>query len=245
MRPLCPHAWPPAAPSRRGRAAAVVAVGLLTVGGCTSTDAGSSAPEPASGSEGAAADEPRAGGGTVLQPGRPGEPNETLGPDATVEATPWNEADVGFLNDMIPHHSQALEMAELARTRAEDREVRAFAARIGDAQGAEIVGMAAWLDQRDLDAPTAEDVEHHMSMSGMPGMLDPEQMDALAAADGARFDRLFLAGMIQHHQGAVAMAKEVLGEGSDIVVAEIADEVSAGQTAEIQRLRDLQRRIDG
>ncbi len=225
----------------------VVAAGLLAVGGCTSTDAGSSASEPGSGSAGAAADdEPRAGGGApVLQPGEPGEPNETLDPDATVEATPWNDADVGFLNDMIPHHSQALEMAELARTRAEDREVRALASRIGDAQGAEIVGMAAWLDQRDFEAPTAEEVEHHMSMSGMPGMLDPEQMDALAAADGARFDRLFLAGMIRHHQGAVAMAEQVQVEGSDLVVAEIADEVSAGQTAEIQRLRDLQRRIAG
>ena len=217
---------------------AVVAALTLSVAACSSTD-GDDPSEQAGADGGAAEVDDRA---TVLQPGEPGEPNTTLDPDATVDAAAWNDADVDFLTDMVPHHAQALEMAELARTRAEDPEVRAIADRIGDAQGAEIVGMSGWLQERDLEAPTLEDVEHHLSMA-MAGMLTPEQMDALEAADGARFDRLYLAGMIRHHRGAVQMAREQLRSGADVLVTELATGVLAGQTAEIQRMRDIQARI--
>lgn len=241
-------------PARTGTAReAVVALTLgLSLGGCTGgaadpgDEAGSGGGATSSGDgataapgDGATADD----GAAVLQPGLPGEPNESMDPDATGEPVPYNDADVGFLNEMIPHHAQALEMAELARSRAEDRDVRALAARIGDAQSAEIAGMPAWLQRHELDVPDAEDVEHHLSMAGMPGMLDPAEMDALAAADGADFDRLYLAGMIEHHRGALLMARDAQTAGSDVLVGEIADEVSAGQTAEIQRMQVLQRRL--
>ncbi len=230
----------------RTSALAVVLLLVPAAAGCSSTD-GDDRTEQAGAAEAAGADDVASNGAsdgaTVLQPGEPGEPNETLGPDATVEAVPWNEADQEFLTDMVPHHAQALEMAELARTRAADPAVRAIADRIGDAQGAEIVGMSGWLQERDLEVPTLEDVQHHLSMGGMAGMLSPEQMDALAAADGARFDALYLAGMIRHHRGAVQMAREALHEGSDVLVAEMAADVLAGQSAEIQRLRDVQARL--
>ena len=231
---------------------AVVAALTLSVAACSSTDGDDPSEQAGAGASTAAdegTDEEADGGAaevddraTVLQPGEPGEPNATLDPDATIEAAPWNDADQDFLTDMVPHHAQALEMAKLARTRADDPEVRAIADRIGDAQGAEIVGMSGWLQERGLEVPTLEDVEHHMSMA-MAGMLTPEQMDALAAADGARFDRLYLAGMIQHHRGAVQMAREQLRSGADILVTEMATDVLAGQTAEIQRMRDIQARI--
>jgi uncharacterized protein (DUF305 family) len=194
--------------------------------------------------------EPKAAGshapaqGTVIQPGAPGEQAETLPPDATLPASRHNGADVEFVQMMIPHHAQALEMGELARTRAGDRGVQAMAQRIADAQGAEIVGMSAWLERHGVEAPTAEDLQHQAHHGGtMPGMLTPAQMDRLAAADGRRFDELFLRYMIQHHQGAVDMAGTVMDDGRDIVVGELAADIAAGQNAEINRMRTMLRRL--
>ncbi len=190
-------------------------------------------------------------GPTVLQPGRPGEAAETLGPDATVEQPKWNDVDAAFLQMMIPHHGQALQMSELARTRAADPQVKALAERIAAAQGPEIHAMSAWLRDRDLEVPSPDaPMSHgagghgghgdHGNVMPMQGMLSAAEMKRLAAARGAEFDRLFLAGMIRHHQGAIDMAGRALVEGSDLRVNEIAAEVAAGQTAEIDRMRDLQ-----
>lgn len=180
-----------------------------------------------------------------------GDGSEVSAPAPTAGATAvpggWTDADAAFLTRMIPHHAQALEMAELARTRAADPEVRAIADRIGDAQGAEIVMMAGWLDEHGLDVPTAADVAHHLEMAGemdgMTGMLTPDEMDALAAAEGARFDEMFLRGMIRHHAGAIAMAREARLGGTDVRIGEIADDTVAVQSAEIGRLRDLLRSL--
>jgi uncharacterized protein (DUF305 family) len=231
--------------------AVLLAVLLLAATGCSGS--GPAAGEGA-GARTTAAERP--GSGTVLQPGRPGEPAETLAPGTSVQQPRWNDADVAFLQMMVPHHAQALRMCALARTRAQDEQVRDLARRIAGAQGPEVVGMSAWLQARGLEVPSAQDVaqewapdgghgHHHGHGDGgpqMPGLLSDAEMRELAAADGARFDRLFLAGMIGHHRGAVAMSRHALTHGGDLRVNEIAGDVAVEQAAEITRMRSLQRR---
>ncbi|GEP35546.1 hypothetical protein NSZ01_33140 [Nocardioides szechwanensis] len=160
-------------------------------------------------------------------------------PSPETSASPqegWNDADAAFLEGMIPHHEQALQMAVLAQTRAQSPEVRALAARIAAAQAPEILVMSDWLVDQGLEVP-----DHaHRDMDGdLHGMLSDDQMAALADADGAAFDELFLTGMVQHHEGAVAMALTVLSEGEDQRVNELAGDVNATQTAEIARMESL------
>lgn len=159
-------------------------------------------------------------------------------PDDPPASADWVAADATYLTAMIGHHRQALDMAELAATRAVDPRVRAVAETIDAGQGREIVVMATWLVDHDRPEPTLDDVAH-MTTMGMPGMLTAAQLDELAAADGATFDRLFLEDMIQHHQGAVGMAEDVLAAGKDQRVNELATGVIATQSAEIGRMRDL------
>ncbi|WP_432476410.1 DUF305 domain-containing protein [Nocardioides sp. GXQ0305] len=221
---------------RRSAVVAATAV-LLLAPGC-------SADEPAERDDSEAQSE-------ILQPGRPGEGNETLGPDASVEAAPTVEADVRFMQMMVPHHAQALEMTDLAETRASDDQVVALARRIEGAQGPEITAMTGWLQARGVSVP--DDHSHHGDHSGarggethaerMPGMLSEGQMDRLAAARGPAFDRLFLAGMIQHHQGAVDMADDEMTDGSDILALELAADIATGQQAEIQRMVAIRRQL--
>ncbi|WP_170023693.1 DUF305 domain-containing protein [Isoptericola jiangsuensis] len=191
----------------------------------------------------------------VLQPGRPGEDSTTIAPEdyePTVTGSTHNQADVDFFADMIHHHLQALEMSELAPDRAQDPAVLALADRIHDVQAAEIHGLAAWLQERDLPVPVefeqgdgsgprvpdgATDHDHHAET--MPGMLTDAQMAELAAASGAEFDRLYLEGMIQHHEGAVDMSVTVIDEGTDERANELATDIGAGQQAEIGRMQDL------
>jgi uncharacterized protein (DUF305 family) len=189
----------------------------------------------------------------IVQPGRPGESNETLPPDSTVEAAPTGEPDVIFMQMMVPHHAQALEMSALARTRAESESVQSLARRIEGAQGPEIQSMTGWLQARGIEVPeTAEDVgdhaghtdhEAHGEAMTMSGMLTDDQMRRLARSRGREFDRLFLAGMIRHHEGAIEMAGVALEQGSDMLALELAADVAAGQQAEIQRMRELQRQL--
>lgn len=220
------------------RLAALALVGalVLVVGSCSSDE-----PAPP-GDRGDAAAQSR-----ILQPGQPGEPNQTLDPDTTLDAAPWNEADAAFMQMMVPHHAQALEMAELAPTRAAADGVVALARRIEGAQGPEIRSMASWLALRELPVPESMDdlAGHGHGGHAMPmtGMLTEAQLAELEAARGARFDRLFLAGMIQHHQGAVDMAGAELEEGSDQLALELAADISTGQLAEIRRMLDLRRTL--
>jgi uncharacterized protein (DUF305 family) len=152
----------------------------------------------------------------------------------------WNADDAAYLTAMIHHHRQAIEMSELAATRAADPAVRTLADGIGAGQGTEILTMAAWLDSRSLDVPTLADIEGgHVAHATMPGMLSQDQMADLGAASGASFDELFLTSMVQHHLGAVEMAEHEVAQGLDTVVVDMATEVIAGQTAEIRRMRQL------
>jgi uncharacterized protein (DUF305 family) len=215
--------------------AALALAGALLTAGCDTAQgdqdraAGSAAPEASV---------------TVLQPGRPGEGAATVDPEEVRTEREWNHADVAFMQMMIPHHAQALEMSRLADTRAHDERVKALARRIQGAQGPEIMTMAAWLDVRNIDVPkAAEDPSSYdhgaHGHSEMAGMLTESQMAELEAANGTRFDRLFLKGMISHHRGAVEMAQTTATEGVDLQVAEMAADVAVGQAAEIQRMRDL------
>lgn len=177
-----------------------------------------------------------------VRPGAPGEPSSTLAADETLDPADWNHSDVSYLQMMIPHHGQALDLAALVPDRAADPRVRAIATRIDAAQGPEIWVMAGWLAERTIDVPSPEEDPHDYDHSDhghdpMVGLLSDDEMADLAAADGDTFDRLFLAGMIRHHEGAIAMAENVLAGGIDPRVAEIAADVVAGQAAEVARMQ--------
>lgn len=178
----------------------------------------------------------------VLRPGAPGDP--AASDPAAVERDPWTDGDAAFMQMMIPHHGQALVMSDLAPDRASSPEVLRLAERIRAAQGPEIIAMASWLDGRDLPVPkAAEDASHwdHAAHGhdGMTGMLTPEELDELAAAEGAAFDRLYLEGMIRHHQGAIDMSTDVARSGTDRQVAELSTDIISGQQAEIDIMRGL------
>ncbi|MFF7547968.1 DUF305 domain-containing protein [Streptomyces canus] len=203
--------------------AALVAVAALALGGCDS-DAD---PKSASGT-----------GPSVLAPGKPGEANRTLSAQDAEEQrsdddTP-NSADVSYARMMIEHHTQALVLTELAPDRAESTRLKALAKRISAAQGPEIDAMRGWL--KEYDQPEKSDDHTHATM---PGMATEAQLKKLRAAKGKAFDELFLTLMITHHQGAITMATDVKGQGNNVRIEEMADDVVAQQTSEINRMRDM------
>jgi uncharacterized protein (DUF305 family) len=149
-------------------------------------------------------------------------------------------ADVAFAQLMIPHHQQAVEMADLALTSATSDRVRELATQIKGAQDPEIMQMSGWLE--DWGAPmTMEDDHSGHDMGGMTmeGMMSDDDMAALMDATGADFDRMWLEMMIAHHEGAIAMADQVLAETSDPEVTALAEAVITGQTAEIDVMQQL------
>ncbi|MGI5261566.1 DUF305 domain-containing protein [Streptomyces angustmyceticus] len=181
----------------------------------------------------------RADGPAVVAPGRPGERAKTLTADearkARADDSP-NSADFGYVQMMIPHHRQALVMTGLARRYAHDVRVRRLAERIAAGQGPEIGAMEGWLD--GFGGPRTEHGHHH---GEMPGMATDAQLGQLRAARGEKFDALFLTLMITHHRGAVSMATDLLSAGRNTLAEEMANDVIAQQTAEIGRMRRMQR----
>lgn len=154
----------------------------------------------------------------------------------------YTEADVRFMQNMIVHHAQALVMADLVPDRTEREEIRRLAERITVSQKDEIAMMERWL--RDRGEAVASDHHHHATM---PGMLSQEELDRLAAARGAAFDRLFLELMIRHHEGALVMVRELFatpGAGEAPEVYQLASEVDADQRMEIARMRALLAALD-
>ena len=157
-----------------------------------------------------------------------------------------NDADVTFAQQMIPHHQQAIEMADLAETRADSQEVKDLAADIEAAQAPEIETMTGWLEDWDEDVPESgmsgmDHGGHDMSgdSSEMTGMMSAEDMTALAAASGAEFDQMFLTMMIEHHQGAIEMAQTEQAEGEFEAAIELAEQIESTQTTEIEAMQDL------
>ncbi|GAB3479134.1 DUF305 domain-containing protein [Nocardiopsis coralliicola] len=162
--------------------------------------------------------------------GAPEEDSEAAGSGGAQH----NDADVMFAQMMIPHHEQALEMADLAEDRS-GPEVGDLAAEIAEAQGPEIEQLTGMLASWGED-PEGGDHDGH----SMDGMLSDDQMAELEAADGAEFDALFTAFMIEHHEGAVDMAEAQIEDGSDPEATELAEEIVAAQEDEIAQMEDLQ-----
>jgi uncharacterized protein (DUF305 family) len=189
----------------------------------------------------------QSGPAVVVQPGAPGSPSRTLPPSTTAVLPPLSQADVEFMQGMIMHHSQAVEMTALIPSHTENKAVRSIGERISVSQSDEIKFMRRWLEARGQSTSMTMPGMPDMDMSGkqmpmMPGMLTPEQMDALRHATGAEFDRLFLTGMIQHHGGALIMVKDLFdapGAGQDAELFDFATDVDSGQRAEIRIMQSM------
>jgi uncharacterized protein (DUF305 family) len=195
-------------------------------------------------------------GVSIVQPGAPGHSNKTLTPEtATAPPRKPSDADVKFMQGMIMHHSQAVEMTDLLKTRTQDKEVQALGKRISISQTDEMRFMREWLTERgfpisehtsmDMSGMDMAGMDHdhmNMAMPMMPGMLTPTQMKALAAATGPQFDHLFLTGMIQHHTGALIMVKDLFnvpGAGQDPRLFDFASDVDNTQQAEIDIMKHM------
>ena len=161
---------------------------------------------------------------------------------------PYNEADVAFMQGMIPHHAQAVLMAKMAKTHGAREDVRILCERILVAQSDEITLMRNWLRDRGQFVPAADATHHKHTMNGvahdmlMPGMLTPEEMVALDKARGPEWDRLFLAGMIKHHEGALSMVDDLFesyGALQDDDMFKFASDVYADQTTEIDFMQKM------
>jgi uncharacterized protein (DUF305 family) len=197
----------------------------------------------------------------VVQPGAPGMPSRTLPSSSRAVLPPLAAADIEFMQGMIMHHAQAVEMTALIDSHTQNKELRALGARISSSQTDEIKFMKRWLAARGQEVPAemAEmpgmDMSHenshampdayknpHSAMALMPGMLTPQQMEALRKANGARFDHLFLAGMIQHHNGALIMVKDLFnsaGAGQDAEIFDFATDADNTQRAEIRIMESM------
>ncbi len=192
----------------------------------------------------------------LVRPGAPGEPARVLSPEESVALgqSRYTDADVAFMQHMIVHHAQAVEMGDLIAERTTHPGIRLIGNRIAVSQTAEIEMMRTWLARRGeaLDMPGGHDHHANTSESGpattpsdvpvMPGMLSPRQMAELGASRAAEFDRLYLIGMIQHHQGAIDMVNALLvepGAGEDPEISDFLGGIFADQSAEILRMKSM------
>jgi len=208
-----------------------------------------------------AAAQPSNAPATVVQPGAPGQASKVL-PNSTaafVTKAPSKD-DISFMQGMIMHHSEAIEMTDLMTTRSRDPRLLALGKRISISQADEIDYMKQWLEDRGAPVSMSRGMDHiadmkdmpadhmsHMNMSAMPlmpGMLTPEQMKALADSTGPAFDHLFLTGMIRHHTGALTMVEELFdnpGAGQDPALFDFATDIDNTQRAEIEIMQGMLR----
>ena len=182
-------------------------------------------------------------GPVVVQPGAPGQPTKTLPSSTRAVLPPNSPADVQFMQGMIMHHAQAVEMTALIESHTDNKDLRSLGERISRSQSDEISFMKRWLTARGEPISPAT---HHTHASShhelMPGMLTAKQMDALKKAKGKEFDELFLRGMIQHHDGALIMVKQLFdtaGAGQDAELFNFASDVDSGQRAEIKVMQTM------
>ena len=187
-----------------------------------------------------------------VQPGAPGH-DSSIVTHASIPVPPHTAADTTFMQGMIHHHAQALEMVALLNTNTDTPAMKLLGERISISQTDEIKMMKNWLSER-REAVPEQHPDHSMSMpmagmpgmsmpmEMMPGMLSEAQMTALAKAKGKAFDKLFLEGMIQHHGGALVMVQDLFastGAGQDSIVFDFASHVDADQRMEITRMRKM------
>jgi uncharacterized protein (DUF305 family) len=183
----------------------------------------------------------------IVQPGAPGRPSKTLPPSTKGTLPPQSPADVEFMQGMIMHHAQAVEMTALIASHTDNKELQSLGTRISRSQADEIRFMKRWLAARGEPASMVMPGMTHMDHSGkplalMPGMLTPEQMNALRHARGPEFDRQFLSGMIQHHDGALVMVKNLFdspGAGQDAELFNFATDADNAQRAEIKIMESM------
>lgn len=182
----------------------------------------------------------------ILQPGAPGQETRTI---TEAQATDLSkvgvvEADVKFMQGMIGHHAQAVEMVQLLMANSNNPDMKRLGLRIQVSQDDEMNMMRTWLKERGQAIPGPH--AHHEPGGFMPGMLTSEEMAALAAAKGPEFDRLFLVGMIKHHGGAITMVDELFkspGAGQEGSIYAFASDVVADQQMEIDRMGAMLKEI--
>jgi uncharacterized protein (DUF305 family) len=183
----------------------------------------------------------------VVQPGPPGAPTKTLPSDTKATLPPQSTADVQFMQGMILHHAQAIEMTAMIRSHTDNKSLHFLGERISRSQIDEINFMRRWLAARGQAVPKPMSTMPGMDMSQaamalMPGMLTPAQMEALQKATRAEFDHLFLTGMIQHHNGALTMVKdlfETAGAGQDAELFNFASDADNTQRVEIKIMQNM------
>ena len=198
---------------------------------------------------------------SIVQPGPPGAPTKKLPSSTHATLPPKSNADVEFMQGMIHHHTQAIEMTALIASHSQNKDLQALGARISSSQSDEIKFMKRWLAARGeavpnpmpdtdqgmsnmpgMDMSQGSMAHESMHMKIMPGMLTPRQMDALRNAQGAQFDHLFLTGMIQHHNGALTMVKDLFntaGAGQDAEIFDFATDADNTQRAEIKIMESM------
>ncbi len=197
---------------------------------------------------------------TIVQPGAPGQPTRILPSTARAILPPRSAKDVEFMQSMIMHHAQAVEMTAMIASHTDNKALSLLGERISKSQSDEMAFMTRWLEMRGESTSMPSSKMSNMpgtpdthSMPGMdmpgrhdqmlmPGMLTAKQMDALKKARGAQFDHLFLTGMIQHHGGALTMVKDMFntaGAGQDAEVFNFATDVDSGQRAEIRIMENM------
>ena len=212
-------------------APAYIFLTVLALAGCSSGNGG--------GNTVAAGEET---GPRVVQPGAPGEGVRELTPEELEDLEPiaHTAADVQFMQYMILHHRQALRMTELVPDRTRRSDIPLLAERIEISQQDELDRMVEWLEKRDAPVPSPGGEEAHAGH--LPGMLTEEDLQRLEAAEGRRFDRLFLRSMIRHHEGALLMVEDLQstpGAGQEAEISVFAGHVVADQSIEINRMNLL------
>lgn len=205
-------------PVRRAAAVSVVAAGALFLSACSDN-------------------------GDDMSGMNHGSGNSSASASATAEAgsTDFNDADVSFAQMMIPHHEQALEMAELADGRASDAQVKDLAAKIEKAQDPEIKTMTGWL--KSWNKPAAMESMPGMDHGSGDGMMADADMEHLKSMKGAEFDKMFAEMMIEHHNGAISMAKDEQKNGKNADAVKMAGDIVEGQSAEVKQLQSIADRL--
>jgi uncharacterized protein (DUF305 family) len=196
------------------------------------------------------ADQPAAGtqapaAPAIVQPGAPGQASSVVSSVPAFHDNNYTDGDVKFMQGMIHHHNQALLMAKMIPSHTDSPQVNALGQKITISQTGEIQAMKEWLTHRNQEVPMimadGAAMMGTMDMAAMPGMLTPEQMKALDAARGAKFDELFLTGMIQHHKGALTMVADLRAAGGakEPNIGDFCNQVDNDQRAEIVRMYGL------
>jgi uncharacterized protein (DUF305 family) len=227
----------------RSRVANTLSMSSLMVMAAVGLFACQRATEPAT-SQAAGAGQAQAQAPAIVQPGAPGQASTVVSKVPAFHDDNYTDADVQFMQGMIHHHSQAIQMVAMIAAHTKTPELIAMGQKIQLSQSGEIDSMKGWLTARKQTVPMMNPdgtVMDHGDMPMMPGMLTPEQMKTLDAARGPAFDELFLTGMIQHHKGALKMVADLreAGGGKEPNIGDFLNEVDNDQRMEIVRMYGL------